>query len=187
MTYEIVLRIIEILLQLILIVIAWRALLIWKLEIRGRDRYKLHKDLLEYIKKLRFLVHGKGNTFHQIYLNDILFDRKKFYEEQLAFISEEKVYFDRSFFYLFDHINTRSDIFLPKQIRIALEKLYPDSATFIDNDKNKYTYIQLDYVGCEKNKNIKDGIYFPHLNGDITIKKYFEQWEKLIKELQKYL
>ena len=184
MPYETVLRIIEVALQLIMVAIAWKALSVWKSEIRGRDRYQSSKDLLEYIKKLRFLVHAKG-SFHQIYLNDILVKGKKFYKRQLSLIAKERVYFDRSFFGLFGHLNVRSDFFLPKQVRLALEELYPSSADFVSSDKSKYTYIQLSGVDLKKVKDIGDGIFIFHPHEETTVGEYFRKWETLITELQK--
>ena len=114
MTYENISGIIGVILQAIVAVIAWKALSVWKSEIRGRDKYKLSKDLLEYIKKIRFLVHTDKGSLHQIYLNDILVNKKEFYKKQLSLIAKEKVYFDENYMNLFDHINIRSNIFLQK-------------------------------------------------------------------------
>ena len=132
---EIIFRITEILLQVALVILAGVALFTWKMEIRGRDRYKLARELLKYIKELRFFINSKNNSWYQIYLNDILTDKDKFYNDQLSLIGEEKVYFDQSIFGLFSHINTRSDIFLPKQVRILLDELYPYSGKHVDSDK----------------------------------------------------
>lgn len=58
---EVILKIIELILQVALVFIAWKALSVWKKETRGRDKYQQSKDLLEYIKKLRFLIYTKKN------------------------------------------------------------------------------------------------------------------------------
>ena len=181
--YEIIFRIIEITSQLILVIIAWKALFTWKQEIHGKDQYKLAKDLLEYIKELRFLVYGKS-SMHQIYLNDILIDKERFYKEQLFFIVKEKVYFDRSFFCLFDHINTRSDILLPKEIRIALESLAFSSAKKLTSDKSQYTYVQLRGINTDKVNDLDDVLYIFDKNKDATFEDYFKKWETLIIALQ---
>ncbi|MDO8676050.1 MAG: hypothetical protein Q7K16_00080 [Candidatus Azambacteria bacterium] len=191
MSYEIASRITEIILQLVVAIIAWKALSVWKSEIRGRDKYKLAKELLEYIKELRFLVHSKNGSFHQIYLNDILVGKENFYNDQLSSIGKEKVYFDHSVWGLFSHVNTRSDVFLPNLIRSLLEELCPQSGKKISSDKGQYTYIQLSGVevpqihaiGNEKDS-IND-IYQMYSTELLTIEEYFKKWERLILELQK--
>jgi len=125
MTYENISGIIGVILQAIVAVIAWKALSVWKSEIRGRDKYKLSKDLLEYIKKIRFLVHTDKGSLHQIYLNDILVNKKEFYKKQLSLIAKEKVYFDENYMNLFDHINIRSNIFLQKMVGCFVLRLCP--------------------------------------------------------------
>jgi len=190
---EIIFRITEILLQVALVILAGVALFTWKMEIRGRDRYKLARELLKYIKELRFFINSKNNSWYQIYLNDILTDKDKFYNDQLSLIGEEKVYFDQSIFGLFSHINTRSDIFLPKQVRILLDELYPYSGKHVDSDKNSYTYIQISGVkeikikNFDDSKNSENSIYEIFETKGLTIKEYFIKWEKLIIELQKLI
>ena len=108
-------------------------------------------------------------------------------------IGEEKVYFDQSIFGLFSHINTRSDIFLPKQVRILLDELYPYSGKHVDSDKNSYTYIQISGVKeikikyFDDSKNSENSIYEIFETKGLTIKEYFIKWEKLIIELQKLI
>lgn len=191
MSYEITLRIIEIILQLVVVIIAWKALSVWKSEIRGRDKYKLAKELLEYIKELRFLVHSKNESFHQIYLNDILVDKENFYNDQLFLIGKEKVYFDHSIWGLFSHVNTRSDVFLTNPIRLLIEELCPRSGKKISSDKGQYTFIHLGGVEIPKMRDIgneKDSIndiYQMHSTEQLTIEEYFKKWERLVLELRK--
>lgn len=189
--YEFIFRIIEIVLQLVLVVFAGLALSVWKREVRGKDKYKLAKELLAYIKELRFLIYSKHGSLHQIFLNDILVDKDKFYSDQLSLIGKEEVYFDQSIWDLFNHINVRADIFLPKQVRLILEELYPSSGKRIGTDKNQYIYIQLAGVEPTQVKKIgdendsSDGIYQIHNHEHLTIERYFQKWESLIVELQK--
>lgn len=195
MEYELIFRIIEIVFQLILVIFAGIALFAWKREIRGRDKYRLAQALLEYIKEVRFIIYSKNGSLCQIYLNDILVDKNNFYNNQLSLIEKDKVYFDQSVWGLFSHINTRSNIFLPKQIRILLDELYPYSGKHIGSDKNLYTYIHLSGVitpqikNLEKNKDQdpEDGIYEIYETKNLTIKDYFTKWEKLLIELQKFV
>lgn len=185
MFYENILRIIEIILQIIVVLIAWKALSVWKSEMRGQDKYKLARDLLEYIKNLRFVVYGKNGSLHQIYLNDILLKTKGFYSNHLRLTANEKTYFDSSIFHLFEHIDVRSDIFIPKQIRSNLEELSFITAELIDRDKSKHTYIHLDSIKFKKNDNLNDGIYVLSQFRNIKIGEYFKKWEKLAIELRK--
>ncbi|MBI5221809.1 MAG: hypothetical protein HY979_03320 [Candidatus Magasanikbacteria bacterium] len=189
--YELIFRIIEIVLQLVLVVFAGLALSVWKREVRGKDKYKLAKELLVYIKELRFMIHSKNGSLHQIYLNDILVSEDKFYNDQLSLIGKDEVYFDQSIWGLFNHINVRADIFLPKQVRLILEDLYPSSGKRISADKNQYTYIQLAGIEPTQIKSIgddndsSDGVYQIHSHEHLTIERYFRKWESLIVELQK--
>lgn len=181
-------KIIELLLQLALVILAIKALSVWKSEIRGRDKYKTSKELLEYIKNIRFIIHSKEGSMYFIYLNDILYDRKRFYEDQIFFIAKEKIFFDKTYWYLFEHLNVRSDIFLPKETRIILETLYPSGSTILDKDKSKYSFIQIQCDNSSREKDFKDAedaIYEFNVNKDITVEEFFNKWEKLIKELQK--
>lgn len=189
--YEFIFRSIEIILQLALVIFASLALSVWKREVRGKDKYKLARELLAYIRELRFLIHSKNGSFYQIYLNDILVDKEKFYSDQLFLIGREEIYFDQSIWGLFNHINIRADIFLPKQVRSLLEALYPSSGKQIGTDKNQYTYIQLGGIEPVQVKSIEgegdsaSGIYQIHNNEHLTIEGYFRKWESLIIELQK--
>lgn len=184
------LRVIDTILQFALVIFAGLALSVWKKEIRGKDKYKLAKDLLIYIRELRFLVHSRNGSHHQIYLNDILVDRGNFFKDQLLMIKDEMVYFDQSIWSLFSHINTRSDILLPKRVRRLLEDLCPRSGNSVGS-KNQYTYIHIGGVGespminLDSDEDSPDSIFHIHGAGDQTIREYFEQWEKLIVELQK--
>jgi hypothetical protein len=186
--YELILRIIEIILQLVLVVFAGLALFAWKREIRGRDKYKLARELLEYIKELRFLIFSKDGVFHQIYLNDIFVDRKKFYENQIFLIKNEKAYFDNSIWGLFNHINTRGDVLLPKQIKPILESLCPMHGKKVGTKEDQITYIQLQGIPKVDNKEIEgENLIIYELNGtkNQTIEEYFKKWEKLINELKR--
>jgi hypothetical protein len=184
MNYDFFLRIIEISVQVIMVGVAWKALSVWKAEICGRDRYRFSKDLLDYIKKIRFLVYKK-DSLHQIYLNDILVNRSDFYSGQLILIAKEKVCFDRSIMCLFEQINIRSDIFLPKKIRLILEKLAIVCLTKFKDDKTEYTYIQVGDVDSDKTKELDDVLYISKSIENMTIEEYFKNWEKLIMELKK--
>ena len=190
MNLEITIRIVEVLLQLILVIFAGLALVTWKKELSGKDKYNVAKDLLGYIRNIRFLVHSKNSSYHQIYLNDIFVDKKKFYNDQLALISQEKVLFDKSIWGLFKHINIRSDLLLPKQISKTLEELSPSFGKRISSDKNAYTFIQLCGIESpafvnEEEKDFSDEIYQIHSTENLTIGQYFEKWEKLVNELKK--
>ncbi len=191
MNIEITLRIIELSLHMILVIFAASALVAWKKELSGKDKYKLAKDLLGYVMNIRFLVHSKNGSFHQIYLNDIFVDKENFYNDQLTLISQEKVLFDRSIFGLFKHIEIRSDLLLPQQIRKILEELSPISGKRIDSNKSAHTYIQLGgiessspFVGEEKS-DFSDEIYQMHSTQDCSIRQYFEKWENLVNELKR--
>lgn len=191
-TYELIFKIIELLLQIALVIFAWIALSAWKKELRGRDRYKLGKELLEYVKGIRFLVHQNSGSVYQIYINDILIDKDKFYKDQLSLIKKEKVFFDQSVFGLFSHVNVRGDIFLPKNIKSILEELYPISGERVFFNKKEKTYIQLfgvkqvDIDNIDGNNDSMDGIYLVN-NIHSTIEEYFKKWEKLVVELQKII
>ncbi len=187
-----ILKIINTILQLILVIFAGMALSVWKKEIRGKDEYKFAKDLLVYIRELRFMIHSKRGSYHQIYINDIFVNKNNFYEDQLSLIKDEKVYFDQSVWGLFSHINTRSDILLPKQVRVILDELCPRSGKRADI-KSENTYIQL--VGVEtpttttlgEKEDFTNEIYSTDNTRDMTLKEYFQRWEKLIIELQKLI
>lgn len=194
MNTDILFNIINTSLQLIMVFFAGLALLSWKKEIRGREGYDFAKDLLKYIQELRFLVHeSKRKCWHQIYINDILTNRDGFYTEQLLGIKNEKVLFDKSIMELFHHLSTRSDIFLPKQVRTLLVDLCPQSAKHVGT-KKQFTYVELlgikkpDILNLYDNK--KEGtnvIYDIYVGKDLTFEEYFKKWEKLVLELQKYL
>lgn len=192
MDYNVILRIIEVGLQVFLVIFAGAALFTWKQEIRGRDQYKLAKSLLVYIKEIRFLIHSKNGSLYQIYLNDILEDRKKFYKEQLHGVGQEVTYFDQSVWGLFSGTNIRSDIFLPQKIRRILNDIAPSSSKRIGTDKSKYTYLQLFGIETPAIMNLKDedisssGIQTINGNEGMTIEEYFKKWEKLIIELRKF-
>lgn len=191
-TYELIFKIIELLLQIVLVIFAWLALSAWKKELRGRDRYKLGKELLEYIKGLRFLVYQSSGSVYQIYLNDILIDKDKFYKDQLSLIKKDEALFDQSVFGLFSHVNVRGDIFLPKHIKSILEELYPGSGERVVTNKKEKTYIQLfgvkhvDIENIDNDHDSMDGTYLIN-NIHITIEEYFKKWEKLVVELQKII
>ena len=105
-------------------------------------------------------------------------------------IKNEKVYFNQSIFYLFNHINTRSDIFLPKQIKLFLEELHPKALRHISLDKSQYTFIELQGLPTTEIADDQNpGSYICQIIGmeELTIQEYFEKWEKLIIELQKFV
>ena len=191
--YELIFRIIEILLQLTLVIFAGLALSVWKREMHGKDKHRLAKELLAYIKKLRFLIYSKNESFHQIYLNDMLINKEEFYRDQLSLIGREKIYFDQSIWNLFNHIDIRGDLFLPKQIRLLLEELRPSSGKVISTDENQYTYVQIQGIEPAQIRTIKDErdsatiIYQMNQNRLLTIEGYFRKWESLIVQLQKIL
>lgn len=189
MATETTFRIIEVALQIILVVFAGMALFAWKREIRGKDKYKLARALLDYAKDVRFLIYLKNGSLHQIYLNDILVNRDEFYNDRLFLIANEPVYFDQSIWGLFNHVNTRSDVFLPANIRTALDELCPHWGKCISNDKREHSYIQLQGVDASKTieseKGFEDGIYEMFPDKTPTIKEYFELWENLVLALRK--
>jgi hypothetical protein len=189
--FELILRIFEVLLQFILVILAWMALSVWKREIRGQEKYKLAKDLLSYIQELRFLIFYKRSGFCQIYLNDILVDRDKFYKDQLLGIKEDKVYFDQSIFGLFNHVDARSNIFLPKKIRSILAELKASYGEPIKISKQEHSYISLpdiklkSSVDSEGQQQAVDSCLYLINNQNLTVQEYFKKWELLIRELKK--
>lgn len=189
--FELILRIFEVLLQFILVILAWMALSVWKREIRGQEKYKLAKDLLSYIQELRFLIFYKRSGFCQIYLNDILVDRDRFYKDQLLGIKEDKVYFDQSIFGLFNHVDARSNIFLPKKIRLILAELKPSYGEPIKISKQEHSYISLpdiklkSSVDSEGQQQAVDSCLYLINNQNLTVQEYFKKWELLIRELKK--
>jgi len=192
MNYEIVLKVIEIILQFAVIFIAWKALSVWKSEIRGKDNYELGKELLKYVEEIGFLVSSNNGSWHQIFLNDILIEKENFYNKQISLIKNEKILFDDSIWSLFSHINSRNNIFLPQNIRILLDELTPKLGKKIGEHKNQFTYIKIigvkDTLVCfdEKDRLItKDYVYQMNSIENLTIEEYFRKWEKLVKELQK--
>lgn len=190
MNPDITIKIIEIILQLILVIFAGIALSAWKKEIRGKDKYKFAKDLLTYIRELRFLIHSNKGSYHQIYINDIFVDKDNFYKDQLSLIKDEKIYFDQSVWGLFSHINTRADILLPRQVRVLLDELCPRSGKRAGT-KSQNTYIQLGGVevppmtAIDEKEDFTNVIYSMDNTRDMTLKEYFERWEKLVIELKK--
>jgi hypothetical protein len=190
MSYELILSTFSIILQLILVLIAWKALSAWKSELRGKEEHKLAKELLKYIKKLRFSIKTNSGSTYYVYLNDILIDGDNFYNNQIFLIKNEKVYFDESVWGLFSHMNIRSDVFLPENIRIILNDLQPSCMKNINHDKNQYTYIQIEGVkhlpvtvlDNEENNTI-NGIYDMYKEKNLCIEEYFKKWESLMKEL----
>lgn len=188
---EISLRIIELLLQFLLVIFAGLALLTWKNEIRGKDRYELAKSLLNKIKDFGFVIYSKDGSIHYIYLNDILINRKSFYEEQLYRIGEETAYFDISIWGVLRELNVRTDILLPKKIRILLDELLPQYSKRISEDMNSHTYIHITgaetpnfkVIGDDEGQT-SDGIQIIN-SKTLSIKDYFKTWDKLIYELKK--
>ncbi len=196
METDIILKITDIVLQLVMVIIAGFALFSWKKETRGKERYNFAKDLLKYTQTIRFLIHSKGKSWHQIYINDIIANRENFYTEQLSMIRHEKVIFDQSVWGLFNHINTRSDIFLPKQIRLILDDLCPRAGERVAekvDEKKQFTYIELggiekpDTFHVDSNQDDTNVLYQMHGIKEMTLEEYFRKWEKLVVELQKYL
>ena len=188
--YELIFRTTEIIIQLVLVIFAGLALSVWKREVRGKDKYKLARELLAYIKEIRFMVYSKDESYHQIFLNDILVNKEKFYEYQLQLIGKEDIYFDQSIWGLFSHINVRADIFMPKRPRLILEELCPVLGRKVVGDKNQYTYIKLagikpaKFVGIESDKNFASVIWQIY-DEKLTVEAYFRKWEGFIVELQK--
>lgn len=191
MTTETTLRIIEVALQVILVLLAGSALYSWKREMRGKDKYHLAKSLLEYVKKLRFLIYSKNESLHQVLLNDIFVNKEKFYNDQLTLVAEEKVLFDENIVNVFKHIDARADFFLPQQIRELLSDLSFNFGHTVGTDKKEHTYISLSIAGepasffGKKEDSFPVGIYELGPLKDLTIRGYFQKWEKLITELQK--
>ncbi len=97
-------------------------------------------------------------------------------------IAKEKAYFALSYQNLFKHINTRSDIFLEKKIRLALDKLRPELA---GTHKEQLTYIELQKDDEENERYLDDNVYFLNGDQDLTIEGYFKNWEILITALLK--
>lgn len=190
MKYEIYLRLIELLFQFLIVIFAGFALFVWKKEIRGKERYQLAKNILNYVKELSFWIHTKNGSLHQIFLNDIIVNRKDFYNNQLFLVSKERFYFSESVWGLFHHINVRADIFLPKKIRKSLEELTPLYSKRAEFYKGECTYIEV--RGVETIKPVKIGedepkgdVYTVNKLDGLSIEDYFKKWEKLIIELQK--
>jgi hypothetical protein len=189
---EIIFKIVEIGLQVVMAIFAGMALSIWKKELRGRDKYNQIKSLLEYIGEIRFTVFSKSGSIYFIYLNDILTD-KKFYEDDISPIAREKVFFDRSVMGLFHQVNTRSDFFLTKEIRTMIGELSPMHAKVVNADKNKTTYIHMsgvkipEIISLDKSSEKESYVYSMHGTEKLTIEAYFRKWERLIRKLQKLM
>lgn len=185
MEIELILRVVETLIQCAILVVAVVALSTWKREMRGRDTFHSAKGLLEYVQGLRFLIYSKTGSLHQIYLNDIVRDRESFYREQLSFVGDEKVLFDETVWGVFNHLNIRSDFFIGKEIRDILMDLFPASGKIVQEAKDTVTYIHVDGFARPLETDVTQGIYEIHTRNSLTIKEYFERWERLIAKLQK--
>jgi hypothetical protein len=195
MFFEDILKILEVVSEIIIAMTACVALNSWKKKINEEDKYRMAKDLLKKIKGIEFIVKKPNLTeFHFIYLNDILVDKNKFYNDQLSLISDKRVFIDiNSANNLLDYINinTRSDFFVPKKIRECLNDLYLSfcTETFKKEEVDRYITIKIPKNKYQNNNNkvndeIKDLCCFLN-NKELTIKEYFLKWEKLLNELQK--
>ena len=190
--YDLAFNIIDTVFQIIFVVFAGMALSTWKKEIRGKDKYEQAKDILQYVKKIAFQVHTTDGSYHQIFLNDILVNGNKFYSEQLVYIKNKKVFFDETILGLFNHIETRSDMFLPKKVRLALEVLQPSVTTKVSSKLNEFTYIHLQGVEVPINydtngSKIDNAIYQFNFIKDMTYEEYFKKWEELVIELNRFV
>lgn len=192
MDYETVLRTIETASAFAVAIIAWRALYVWKREVRGRDKYQLAKNLLEKLKEVRFIIHTPKSV-HQIYLNDLLVrDSKMIYEEWWNLFANEQVLVDGSYWHVSHYldIRTRSEILLPKKIRDGIDDVLPGLLKNAEKSGVESVYMQIFAPANEKPQAVvgeanKDTLYKLDGYRTLTFKEYFSRWEKLLKELQK--
>lgn len=188
---ETLFKIVEIILQIILVIFAGMALSVWKKEIQGKDRYNQVRALLRYIEKLNFTVSSKTGSKHFICINDIFTDRSRFYSDQILRIGKDKVFFDESVFGLFHHIKIRSNLFLTKEIRDMLDELVPISADKLDIDKREATFINISGVKIPKILSVGESseensaVYVVYGMESLTIEAYFRKWERLVRGLKK--
>ncbi len=184
-------KVVEIILQIILVIFAGMALSVWKKEIQGKDRYNQVRALLEYIEKLNFTVSSKTGSKHFICINDIFTNRSGFYSDQMLRIGKDKVFFDESVFGLFHHINIRSNFFLTKEIRDMLSELVSISAEKLGIDKRVATFISISGVKIPKILSLggsfeeNGAVYVVYGMESLTIEAYFRKWERLVRELKK--
>lgn len=194
MELETVLRMLELLFQLILVTIASLALFTWKQEIRGRDKYRMGRELLEYVQGLRFLIYSPAGSMHQVCINDIFAGREKFYNDQLALIANDPIYFKPSIWGLFSQVDTRANLFLPTDVRNILGELTPAAGARVGGDKDKLTYAHV--VGTaspvvagtvEQDAESVYEIYSSKTPKPPTVKEYFAKWEELVLALKKLM
>jgi hypothetical protein len=188
-TGDLTFKIFDVVLQLGLLTCAIFALFTWKSEIRGKERYRFAKELLDYIKEIAFIVHHKDGSLHQIYLNDIFDNRESFYDVQLKLIGKSHVYFStNSFWQLLPDVQTRNDLFLPKTIRDMIDEIKPGSSKWVD-DPDVYIQIRTPKTRdpkAEPTLNKSQEFCQPYGFESLTIEEYFRRWEKLIKALRRY-
>lgn len=186
---DLIFRVLDAALQLGLLVCAIFALFTWKNEIRGKERYRFAKELLDYIKEVAFIVHTRDGSLHQIYLNDIFDNREKFYSDQLRLIGKSHVHFStNSFWGLLPEVQTRNDLFLPKTIRHMIDEIRPGSSKWV-NDPDVYIQIRTPRVQdskAEPSLERHQEFCQPYGFEDLTIEEYFKRWEKLIRALRRY-
>ena len=143
-------KVVEIILQIILVIFAGMALSVWKKEIQGKDRYNQVRALLEYIEKLNFTVSSKTGSKAFYLYQRYFYKSSGFYSDQMLRIGKDKVFFDESVFGLFHHINIRSNFFLTKEIRDMLSELVSISAEKLGIDKRVATFISISGVKIPK-------------------------------------
>lgn len=194
MTFDSIILITGTVAQVVLAITAIVALTSWKIEARGKDRIKFAKNLLEYIENIRFLIyHPREGGVTQVYLNDLLENRKRFYTEHIPLIKNKKVFFDENAWELFRNMNTRSNIFIPEKIRKVLDPLVPKSGKIVDT---KSVDLDLYYISVGGIKNTKHPPFFSGKNVSVydmyekeglTFEEYFNKWEQLIVQIKKLL
>jgi hypothetical protein len=184
------------LVSVLTLLVAVRALSIWQKELKGKGKYEKLKELLYLIEKIRFTIHLKDGGYQFISMKDL--DEKDFFKKYLMY-KDSVLYFDQSIMSLNNYFNMREDIFLDKKITKILNIIVPSAISITEVKKQENIFVSLvnatpteGYVlqktYYQSIKDIDDIFCYKIMSpqfSNLTVQQYFQNWNKLIKLLKK--
>lgn len=118
----------QLIISILIVYLAWKALNTWKKEVIGKDKYHYSKKMIDKVKDLRFIINSNHSEdpmsifMSQVHVADLVLER-----ESLDFhkngIEDKLVLFDYTYLNACDNFDLRKDLDMPSEVRELFNKV----------------------------------------------------------------
>lgn len=181
---------IQLIISMLAVYLAWKALNTWKKELFGKNKYQYSKKKIDKIKDLRFMIDGMNTKdpmsfgMSQVYVADLVLEKQalSFHKKR---IEDRIVLFDYSYMNACGSFDVRKDFEIPERIRSLFDRVL-----FQGGEKPDEIEDQNPIVRCPDFKDTSSWVedideleklrFKPFKSQEITYGEFLDTWKQIL-------